>query len=141
MREYCRGKTVRRYDTPRDSDLPNPASKNTLVSLTQPQPFPPPSQSKRTSKGLGLVVIMVIVASSKYKIARSAPSEDSLCAGWVPFRENNGGLSDENGGFLHAQLGSGRAHTSASLHLSGILFYVSNQMSKVKPTTCLYRKS
>src|SRR5438309_10967991 len=33
------------------------------------------------------------------------------------------------------------AHTSASLHLSGILFYVSNQMSKVKPTTCLYRKS
>src|SRR5207245_7967213 len=87
------------------------------------------------------VVIMVIIASSKYKIARSAPSEDSLCAGWVPFRENNGGLSDENGGFLHAQLGSGRAHTSASLHLSGILFYVSNQMSKVKPTTCLYRKS
>ena len=59
---------------------------------------------------------MVIVASSKYQIARNAPSEDSLCAGWVPFRENSGGLSDENGGFLHAQLGSGRAHTSASLH-------------------------
>ena len=42
---------------------------------------------------------MVIVASGKYKIAQNAPSEDSLCAGWVPFRENNGGLSDENGGF------------------------------------------
>ena len=27
------------------------------------------------------------------------------------------------------------------LYTSGILFYVSNQMSKVKPTTCLYRKS
>ena len=45
------------------------------------------------------MVIMVIVASSKYQIARNAPSEDSLCAGWVPFRENSGGLLDENGVF------------------------------------------
>src|SRR5882762_7341520 len=80
------------------------------------------SQSLTTTKGRDVVVLIAVCYAGL--LARYVGG-DRDC-----FPHESGRFVTRDGG-----------KSTTPLYLSGTLFYVSNQMSKVKPTTCLYRKS